>query len=148
MQDVLERAEVSRATFYTHYRDKNDLLPSDAEEFFESMATALSRLSDTSERLAAVHELFTHVAEMRWLYNALLESGRIRDVMELGQEHFARGIERRLGEIPRGGAIACGLAGSLFSLLTWWLHRAIKPSPMEMDAIFHQMVWAGAAGAG
>src|SRR5256885_10811660 len=39
VQDVLDRAEVSRSTFYTHFRDKNDLFLSDAEEFFERMAT-------------------------------------------------------------------------------------------------------------
>lgn len=154
VQDVLDRAEVSRATFYTHYRDKNDLFLSDAEEFFESMANALSRVGDKSERLAPVHELFAHVGEIRPLYDALVESGRARDVMELGQEHFARGIERRLAEIPRGceipnhqrGAIAHGLAGSLFSLLTWWIRRGSRPSAKEMDAVFHKLAWDGVAG--
>src|SRR5438105_11111711 len=94
VQDVLDRAEVSRSTFYTHYRDKNDLFLSDADEFFEKMATALSRFGDKSERVAPVQELFAHLAEMRPFYNALVESGRIHDVMELGQEHFARGIEQ------------------------------------------------------
>lgn len=126
VQDVLDRAGVSRSTFYTHYRDKNDLFLSDAEDFFEAMATALSRFGDKSERIAPVQELFAHIAEARPFYNALLESGRIHDVMELGREHFARGIEQRFNEMPRArtippdcrGAIAHGLAGSLFSLLT------------------------------
>jgi len=126
VQHVLERAGVSRSTFYTHYRDKNDLFLSDAEEFFESMATALSRFGDKSERVAPVQELFGHIAEARPFYNALVESGRMPDVMELGLGHFGRGIAQRLNEIPRArtiprdrrGAIAHGLAGSLFSLLT------------------------------
>ncbi len=154
VQEVLDRAEVSRATFYSHYRDKNDLFLSDADEFFESMAHALSRLGDKSERLAPVHELFAHIAEMRPLYQALVEAGRIHDIMELGQAHFARGIEGRLGEIPRArtipadrrGAIAHGLSGTLFSLLTWWVQHGAKPTPQEMDDLFHQMAWAGASG--
>jgi AcrR family transcriptional regulator len=153
VQDVLDRADVSRSTFYTHYRDKNDLFLSDAEDFFESMATALSRLGDKSERVAPVQELFAHIAEVRPFYNALVESGRMHDVMGLGQEHFARGIEQRLNEIPRArpipadrrAAIANGLAGSLFSLLTWWVHRGMALSPDEMDKLFHRLVWAGAS---
>ena len=90
VQDVLDRAGVSRSTFYAHYRDKNDLFLSDAEDFFESMASALSRFGDRSERVAPVQELFAHLGEMRPLYNALLESGRLHDVMQLGEEHFAR----------------------------------------------------------
>ena len=155
VQDVLDRAGVSRSTFYTHYRDKNDLFLSDADEFFEGMATALSRFGDKSERVAPVQELFAHVGEVRPFYNALVESGRIHDVMELGQEHFARGIEQRLNEMPRArsirpdrrGAIAHGLAGSLFSLLAWWVQHGMTPSPEEMDKLFHKLVWAGANGA-
>jgi AcrR family transcriptional regulator len=152
VQDVLDRAGVSRSTFYTHYRDKNDLFLSDAEEFFDGMATALSRFGDKSERIAPVQELFAHIAEVRPFYNALVESGRMHDVMELGQEHFARGIEQRLNEIPRArtvpsdrrGAIAHGLAGSLFSLLAWWVQHGMTMSPEEMDKLFHRLVWSGA----
>lgn len=152
VQNVLDRTGVSRSTFYTHYRDKNDLFLSDAEDFFEGMATALSRFADKSERVAPVQELFAHIAEVRPFYNALVESGRIHDVMELGQDHFARGIEQRLNEIPRArtipserrGAIAHGLAGSLFSLLTWWVQHGMTLSPQEMDKLFHRLVWAGA----
>ena len=155
VQDVLDRAGVSRSTFYTHYRDKNDLFLSDAEDFFEGMATALSRFGDKSERVAPVQELFAHVAEARPFYNALVESGRLHVVMELGQEHFARGIEKRLNEIPRGHAIvpdrrsafARGFAGSLFSLLSWWVQHEMTLSPEEMDKLFHRLVWTGADGA-
>ncbi len=45
VQDVLDRAHVSRSTFYTHYSDKDDLLMSDAEEFFEALSMALSRMA-------------------------------------------------------------------------------------------------------
>jgi AcrR family transcriptional regulator len=154
VQNVLDRAAVSRSTFYTHYRDKNDLFLSDAEDFFESMATALSRFGDKSDRVAPVQELFAHIAEVRPFYNALVESGRMHDVMELGQEHFARGIEQRLNEMPRArtipgdrrGAIAHGLAGTLFSLLAWWVHHGTILSPEEMDKLFHKLVWTGAGG--
>ena len=153
VQQVLERAGVSRSTFYTHYRDKNDLFLSDAEDFWQSMATALSRFGDKSERVAPVHELFAHIAEARPFYDALLQSGRMPDVMELGLGHFARGIEQRLNEIPRArtisperrGAIAHGLAGNLFSLLTWWIQHGMTSPPEEMDKLFHTLVWNGAA---
>jgi AcrR family transcriptional regulator len=155
VQDVLERAGVGRSTFYTHYRDKNDLFLSDAEDFFQGMATALSRFGDKSERVAPVQELFAHIAEVRPFYDALVESGRVHDVMELGQEHFARGIEQRLNEMPRAraipsdrrGAIAHGFAGTLFSLLAWWVQHRMPLSPEEMDKLFHKLVWAGAGGA-
>lgn len=109
-----------------------------------------SRVAATSP----VHELFTHVGEMGPFYQALNASGRMPDVMQLGQQHFARGIEQRLAEMPRAravpsdrrAALAHGLAGSLFSLIDWWIqHR--KPLPaQEMDQLFHRLVWTGLGG--
>ena len=155
VQDVLDRAGVSRSTFYSHFRDKNDLFLSDSDEFLEGMAMALSRFGCKSERVAPVQELFAHIAEVRPFYGALIQSGKINDVWELGREHFARGIAERLAQIPKSrgmppehrAAIAQGLAGSLVSLLTWWVQHGMRPSPEEMDKLFHKLVWAGANGA-
>ena len=93
VQDVLARAEVGRSTFYTHYRDKNDLFLSDAEEFWEAASTMIERSGEESKRVAPVRELFTHVAEAKLFRDALVASGKVHDVMELGQGHFARAIE-------------------------------------------------------
>jgi AcrR family transcriptional regulator len=38
VQEVLDRAGIGRSTFYAHYRDKNDLLMSDVEDFFGMIA--------------------------------------------------------------------------------------------------------------
>jgi len=151
VQDVLDRANVSRSTFYTHYSDKDDLLMSDAEEFFEAMSTALSQAGDKSDRVFPVQEFFAHLADVQPFFKALVKSGRFQENMELARGHFARGIERRLAELPRGRsippnelpAIAFTHAGALLSLLTWWLDRGMRESPAEMDQLFHRMVWNG-----
>jgi len=155
IQDVLDRAHVSRSTFYTHYSDKDDLLMSDSEEFFEAISMALSEHGDISDRVFPVKEFFTHLADVQPFFKALVKSGKFQENMELARGHFARGIERRLSELPRGksiaanerSAIAFTQAGALLSLLTWWLDRGMRELPEQMDEIFHRMVWNGAAGA-
>ena len=151
VQEVLDRAHVSRSTFYSHYSDKDDLLMSDAEEFFEALSTALSAHDDKSDRVFPVKEFFTHLAEVQPFYKALVKSGKFQENMELARGHFARGIERRLAELPRGRsipanelpAIAFTQAGALLSLLTWWLDRGMREPPAQMDELFHRMVWTG-----
>ena len=151
VQDVLGRAHVSRSTFYSHYTDKDDLLMSDAEEFFEALSMALSAHGDKSERVFPVKEFFMHLADVQPFFKALVKSGRFHENMELARGHFARGIESRLKEIPLGKsipakdlpAIAFTHAGALLSLLTWWLDRGMKEPPAEMDELFHRMVWKG-----
>src|SRR5450759_3977791 len=65
VQQVIDRADVGRSTFYTHYRDKDDLFLSDVEDFFEAISTMLERNCEDSKRVAPVRELFTHVAEAK-----------------------------------------------------------------------------------
>ena len=153
VQDVLDRARVSRSTFYTHYSDKDDLLMSDAEEFFERLSLALSAHGEKSDRVFPVREFLAHLANVQPFFKALMKSGKFQENMELARGHFARGIERRLSELPRGQsitpkelpAIAFAHAGALLSLVTWWIDRGMRESPAEMDELFHRIVWNGAS---
>ena len=151
VQDVLDRAKVGRSTFYSHYSDKDDLLMSDAEEFFEAVSMLLSERGDTSDRVFPVREFFGHITEAKQFVDALVSAGKFNDNMELARGMFARGIEKRLSELPRGQAIpeserpviAFAHAGALLALLTWWIDRGMKQTPAEMDQLFHRLVWQG-----
>lgn len=152
VHDVLDRAEVGRSTFYSHYRDKEDLFLSDVDDFWEAVSTKLSRNAEASRRVAPVRELFEHVAQAREFYAALVKSEKVHDVMDLGMGHFARGIEQRLRELQsmeelssvRRQAVAHSLAGALFSMLFWWLDRGMPDPAAEMDKLYHRIVWSGA----
>jgi len=145
VQDILDRARVGRSTFYVHYRDKDDLFLSDLEEFFESMGSFIERSGERSRRVMPVRELFSHIADSRTLYEAMVASGRIDDCLALAEGCFARAIEARLRALapdmdqPRLRAIA--LSGALLSLLRQWLPRANERGAEEMDAFFHSLVW-------
>jgi AcrR family transcriptional regulator len=151
VQDVLERASVGRSTFYLHFRDKNDLLLSQLEKFLEMMSTSLSMRKEESHRIVPVAELFAHIENQKKLYRILCDAGRLNDFFDLAQGYFARGIEQRLTESrrlsklpqPEMGARASALAGSLLSLLRWWLDRGAKEPPQAMDELFHRMAWNG-----
>jgi AcrR family transcriptional regulator len=151
VQDVLDRASVGRSTFYLHYRDKDDLLLSQLEGFLEIMSTVLSVRQEKSHRVMPVAELFAHIGNQNQLYRKLSDSGHLKQFFDLAEGYFARGIERRLTESGRLknlskrelAARAAALAGSMLSLLRWWLDRGEKESPHAMDELFHRMVWNG-----
>jgi AcrR family transcriptional regulator len=151
VQDVLDRAGVGRSTFYVHYRDKDDLFLSDVEEFCQWFSTLLKRQGANTKRLAPVEEFFTHIREANEFYAAIVKSGKVNDVLALARGSFARSIEDRLQmaglemEPVRRSAQAHALAGSLFSLLDWWIDKGMKANPKEMDELFHRMAWSGLA---
>jgi AcrR family transcriptional regulator len=152
VQQVLDRAGIGRSTFYAHYRDKNDLLLSDVEDFFNMMGNLLHQHEAGRERLAPVRELFAHVSSAKEIRAAFVASGKMQDVLDLGRGILARSIEQRLA--AAGVAIdpallkahAYALAGTLFALLEWWIDRGANLSPDAMDAMFHHMAWAGLGG--
>jgi len=149
VQDVLDRSGVGRSTFYLHYTDIGDLLLSQLEMFCEAMSAVLSERREKSNRVVPVAELFAHIGNDNKLYRVLSDSGHLKDFYELAEGHFARGIERRLIESgrlkdipPRElAARATALSGSMLALLRWWLDRGEKETPIQMDKLFHQLVW-------
>lgn len=152
LQELLDRADVGRSTFYLHYRDKEDLVLCMFEDGLEMWSTILSRNREKSLRVAAVAEYFAHVRSAKKFYRALMDSGRLQSYFDLAEGYFARGIERRLTEskkLTRLSALELrarshGLAGSLNALLKWWMDHGAKQSPETMDGLFHRMVWKGA----
>lgn len=150
VQHVLDRAGVGRSTFYTHYRDKQDLFLSDAEDFFAMMGGYLSKINAPAERIVPVRELFAHLRDFRDFHASLVASGKAAEVMQLGRGCFARSIEQRLAPAQTHlstldrKAIAHALSGSLFSLLEWWIDGGMRVEPAAMDELFHRMARHGA----
>jgi AcrR family transcriptional regulator len=149
VQQVLDRAAVGRSTFYLHFRDTDDLLLTQLEHFLELMSTALSKRNEQSDRVAPVAEMFAHIGEQKKMWRALADAGRLADFFDLAQEYFSRGIEQRLKELKRTPEVSKteltarshALAGSLLSLLRWWIDRGTRESAKSMDELFHRIVW-------
>jgi len=145
VQDILDRANIGRTTFYTHFLDKDDLLlsaiPDDILNFDAESDSLIPHLTP----------IFAHAQENYAQFRALMGSEGITIVHKIGHQktvqnwlnHIermrARGIQIRLPAT----IVAQYLTGAFMALLKWWLDEKMPHSPKEMDAMFRELTTAG-----
>ncbi len=155
--DITEQANVGRTTFYLHYHDKEDLLQKSIEVLLHELHLEVEL---TVEKQCTYHEvsvhIFQHVAQRQQLYQAMLkEAGPTRMLEDLMKTYFIELGQRFLPveQLNIGGPLlisnemlAIHAAGSLLSLLTWWLNHDATPSAQDMGTIYCQLMSRGTGG--
>ncbi|HET7827087.1 MAG TPA: TetR/AcrR family transcriptional regulator [Anaeromyxobacter sp.] len=152
VQDLCERADVGRSTFYLHFADKDEVLAGAFADLGKQLRAHLAS-SGGSRPLAFSRGLLEHAHGHLRVYRAWVGrraahvvQAKLRAlVLELVREDVAT----RLPAGPRREAVAAFLAGALFELLIWSLDARPPTTPEEADALFHELAApALAAGAG
>jgi AcrR family transcriptional regulator len=146
VQDVIERADVGRSTFYSHFRDKEDLFQRDWERFLDGFALQINWAQAGVGSFVPVVFLFSHLQEYHHFYRGLVKSRKTDAVFKSGRTYLSQKMETAIASqiqnrptIPIS-IIANYLASELFALLQWWLDHDMPYPPERMDEIFHELV--------
>jgi AcrR family transcriptional regulator len=147
VQEIIDRANVGRSTFYAHYLDKEDLLQ---QLIARMIATVIGHMDRDAggRRIVPSLELLRHVREHRDFCRALRRGGAIEPVLATMQTHLSAHVEARLacrlapGSLPTVPlpVVAHHVAGALLVLFQWWVARDMAEPPEEIDAYFLQLV--------
>ncbi len=151
VQDILDRANVGRSTFYAHFQDKEDLAISSLERMLDGMAQQINA-RDSGERWLPLRELLQHVQEQQIIFQGLMRGRGLDVFVERSQFYFARTIEKRLqAQLPKGGRPALPLAmtanymaGAVVASIKWWLDNKLPYSPEKMDEMCQQLLQTNA----
>lgn len=157
VQNILDRADVGRSTFYAHFRDKDDLLISGFERLHEiGIEPADSEASTPAQELAQVsRHMFFHAQEARRLFKAMLGKQSGDFVLRMAQARFSEVYRGVLGKIqPDPSALTVDLdatvqylASTLLSMLVWWLDTESQYSAEQMYEMFRTLTFPGLAAA-
>lgn len=146
VSDIIARANVGRSTFYSHFRDKDDLFVSELDRVVELLSHR-SAIQDEMPFFPSLG-LLQHVGEEYELYKALIWTPGIDLMIKHMQASLSQRIQSGLQksgntfDVPLP-ILASFLAGSFVTLLKWWLENKMSYSPKEMDAIFKRLTLAG-----
>jgi AcrR family transcriptional regulator len=155
VQDILDRADVGRSTFYLHFQNKDELLFSGfqyLQSFLESAQEVSAKGSGKSyERIIGFSlAMFEHALEYRRVNRALLGSSaeavvrrRIHSVLAgiVSRELRLRLQSRRHGKIPVSPELLTHfLVSTYIAVLTWWLNSKNPTSPEEINTQYRHLV--------
>lgn len=148
ISDITENANLGRATFYLHYRDKDELLVTCLEGILDRLS---ARIAPHLEGLIQgetepIRVTFQYVEENKNLYLILLRAqGAVSIARDLRtyiardlQGHIERALQGRVAPVPLSLATTY-VASSLIGLIGWWLENNMPYSAEEMAQLFYRL---------
>jgi AcrR family transcriptional regulator len=157
IQDIIDRANIGRSTFYLHFTDKEQLLLSSINQLREFIKEQRHNrgISEASGEYQFGFSLamLQHAQSHKHLYKAIVGKKGGATVMY----HMKQMLTERISEeisvfltdtsllIPREAVIDF-VVNTFIALLTWWMEQNMPCSAAEMDRIFHKLTLSGLTG--
>ncbi|MDE2166263.1 MAG: TetR/AcrR family transcriptional regulator [Alphaproteobacteria bacterium] len=156
VEEVCERANIGRSTFYAHFTSKDDLKRSGLDhlrrKLLERHRSASASMPAGTRLLGFSLPMFEHARDHIDLYRALIGSkgGAIAlDTIRQTLCDFVRGeLATTKGKdatgIPRE-LVVQHIVGAYMAVLIWWLDDGAKLPPGQMDEFFQRLMSEGIA---
>jgi AcrR family transcriptional regulator len=162
--DITEAADVSKGTFYLHFKDKEDLTRTLIMQGFEELTTKLDELIGAATPDAAIPNMertlrvvFGYAGENRDLFRIMLGRQATAELNMMAFTHFSQTVEKTIMRISDSGGplpnyppelLAQFIAGAGVRLGLWWVEDDHGLSPADiahaMYTLLTQGVLAGA----
>jgi AcrR family transcriptional regulator len=158
VQDIAERAQVSRTTFYAHFQDRDDITLRLSIVFGAYLGRQLRWKRSAAQYQFPLASLFEHMLDIRSLYEALSRARRTDDLLKVFQINLATWFEKRIRSGRRKAArsaageiysdvtrvppqlLAQHFAVTIVQLLAWWMEHHRPTEPKIMDEHFHRLI--------
>jgi AcrR family transcriptional regulator len=153
VQEIADRANINRVTFYFHFRDKEELLFATVQSLYEELESENNTLALSVIEWAFRDALsaFNHAQTYADFYRVLLSEKGLISFMGKLIDYFAettlREDQKRLpadAEPPLPlDMVEHFYAGAFVGLMRWWLLRGMPYSPEQMAHFCHQLELQG-----
>jgi AcrR family transcriptional regulator len=146
VQDIIDRANVGRTTFYSHFQDKQDLLLSGFEKLDDIFENFRSESSLAKSNWDFSLALFQHAEEQRTAFKALF--GKQAGVVMLHhlqkaltaylKEQFRAMLPKKEQPVPPDIFVRY-FVSTFLGLLTWWLDNDASDSAVQMNEYYRTL---------
>ena len=154
IQDIVDRANIGRSTFYAHFDTKDDLLEALCTDLFGhifSRHLATERTHDFSAAPSDPQKMLCHI-----LYHLRDNGPVIKGLLagessalftrsfklymeQLIEDYLLQGQRFAHPDIP-GDFLTNHIAGSFLEMVRWWIRHDWQPSPEELMGYYRAVV--------
>ncbi len=152
VNDILDRANVGRSTFYSHFSDKDELLVSGMHDMLRSIRPSglLPSAKPHEQTIWFSLPIFEHIDEHRRASVASIgPRGRAiihEHLQKVLAELIADGVTKRLQSRRKTAArippdVVVQYIASMFILvMNWWLEKKSPLAPKEINELFRALI--------
>jgi AcrR family transcriptional regulator len=146
VQDIAERADVGRSTFYAHFQDKDEMFVRHNVVFGRAMGERLAWDENTKSWGFPIRHIFDHVRHMRPVYESLVRCRKLDLLLRVWQLNMAEVFEQRIAAARNGTAgtipaaiLAQHFAATIVMLLLWWVDHHFPADASRMEEHFRRL---------
>lgn len=152
VQEILDRADVGRSTFYTHFQDKDDLLVEGIKHLRLELSEAQNAARYSSENsydrvIGFSYAMFDHAYSHRQVYRSLI-GGQGWIVLQPYMEEVLTDIMTESAKPLYKGSSSDTpfelfihfLSSTFWSVMTWWLNERNPMPPQDINLYFRELV--------
>lgn len=149
IQDITDRADLGRGTFYIHFAGKEEIIWSVIQAGFDAedraARLALGRVLPPQPEFYAYTRIFRHAHQNRNLYLVMLGSQGSSTLTSRVQDYLAADFEKEMKEwsiYTEFDAppliVAQVITGALVRLIIWWLENDNDYTPEQMAVMLYE----------
>lgn len=148
--EITDQAQVSRPTFYLHYRNKEEVLEDYLDSMYKNFMDDMQPYLDSIIQGKIAVKYFEQIADQAVFLRSLIDSEVSNLVMNKLHKYCYDVIKQSLDQAPypsiegtTWGFVIASIAGSLYAMSIRWLQMDMPHTPKEMGELTMRLIRPG-----